>query len=196
MGAGDFEGTSEQTVSRVHFGPFWNNPSDHVEFTSLTDIESPDTDAQGLTSNKSEYNDCSSSLDFGMYVWTSQMQSGDCGDEKREFLCQSTLFGSKGKFFSPQEMFGLYKDTSVDSNDEDGDSTEECLICLTEQKEVLLLPCRHFCVCSECFVHVDKCPVCRAAFDEYVVLENDHETINMPIYRMFSRESSRDHSVL
>ena len=48
---------------------------------------------------------------------------------------------------------------------------EECVICLTDPKTTLLLPCRHLCVCSECFRYVDKCPVCRAAFDNYVVLQ-------------------------
>ncbi|CAM9558654.1 unnamed protein product [Pylaiella littoralis] len=46
----------------------------------------------------------------------------------------------------------------------------ECVICLTEPKDTLLLPCRHLCVCTECFRHVDKCPVCRSAFDNYIVL--------------------------
>lgn len=31
---------------------------------------------------------------------------------------------------------------------------EECVICLTDPKDTLLLPCRHLCVCSECFRHV------------------------------------------
>ena len=82
--------------------------------------------------------------------------------------------------FSPTEMFGLSsnslgKDDDDDDNDDD-DATEECLICLTEQKEVLLLPCKHFCVCSDCFVHLDKCPVCRASFDKYVVIEKNAPT--------------------
>lgn len=47
---------------------------------------------------------------------------------------------------------------------------EECVICLTDPKNTLLLPCRHLCVCTECFRHVDKCPVCRSAFDNYIVL--------------------------
>ncbi|CAN0535843.1 unnamed protein product, partial [Ectocarpus sp. 12 AP-2014] len=45
---------------------------------------------------------------------------------------------------------------------------EECVICLTDPKNTLLLPCRHLCVCTECFRHVDKCPVCRSAFDNYI----------------------------
>eukprot|EP00903_Cladosiphon_okamuranus_P015560 g14365.t1 len=55
------------------------------------------------------------------------------------------------------------------------DLPEECVICLTEPKDTLLLPCRHLCVCTECFRHVDKCPVCRSAFDNYIVLSGPPE---------------------
>lgn len=48
---------------------------------------------------------------------------------------------------------------------------EECVVCLTDPKEVLLLPCRHLCVCYSCFAFVDKCPVCRAFFEEYLRIE-------------------------
>lgn len=48
---------------------------------------------------------------------------------------------------------------------------EECVVCLMEQKCVALLPCRHLCVCTSCLIYVDKCPVCRAFFQEYVVIQ-------------------------
>ncbi|KAG8457151.1 hypothetical protein KFE25_004118 [Diacronema lutheri] len=44
----------------------------------------------------------------------------------------------------------------------------ECVICLSEPKSVLLLPCRHLCCCHDCFTQVDKCPVCRTEFDSFV----------------------------
>ena len=38
-----------------------------------------------------------------------------------------------------------------------------CTVCLSEPKDIIPLPCRHFCICHECFEHVQgKCPVCRA----------------------------------
>jgi hypothetical protein len=30
---------------------------------------------------------------------------------------------------------------------------------------------RHLCVCESCLVFIDKCPVCRAAFEEYIVIQ-------------------------
>jgi len=60
----------------------------------------------------------------------------------------------------PSGEFGTH--VSVDEqHDEDGD----CVICLTELRDTVVLPCRHLCVCSECAVRVrettDQCPVCR-----------------------------------
>ena len=50
---------------------------------------------------------------------------------------------------------------------------EPCVACLTDPREIILLPCRHLCVCSQCFSHltIDRCPVCRAAFSSYLRFE-------------------------
>jgi len=53
---------------------------------------------------------------------------------------------------------------------------EECIICYTNPPEMILLPCRHFSVCSDCFKHIDKCPVCRAPFDQYTRIVSNHST--------------------
>lgn len=45
-----------------------------------------------------------------------------------------------------------------------------CCVCLTEPKEVLLLPCRHLCVCTTCFEQLTRCPVCRASFESSLVV--------------------------
>jgi hypothetical protein len=52
------------------------------------------------------------------------------------------------------------------------DEDQWCVICLTDPKVVVLLPCMHLCVCQDCLVHVDKCPVCRRGFNEYAVKQD------------------------
>jgi hypothetical protein len=52
---------------------------------------------------------------------------------------------------------------------------EECVVCLTDPKKVLLLPCRHLCLCANCLPLITKCPVCRANFDEYVQIGGGSE---------------------
>jgi hypothetical protein len=63
-----------------------------------------------------------------------------------------------------QEVFGMRAE----------DKDNDCVVCMSNPKDTTLLPCRHLCVCSECFGHLDKCPVCRAEFDSYVLFSNDH----------------------
>lgn len=37
-----------------------------------------------------------------------------------------------------------------------------CVICQERLVGIALLPCRHVCVCAECFSQIDKCPLCRS----------------------------------
>ena len=43
--------------------------------------------------------------------------------------------------------------------------TAECVICLTDPKEVAVYPCRHLCLCMACAEALpsqsNKCPICR-----------------------------------
>jgi len=61
-----------------------------------------------------------------------------------------------------QECIKLFDVFGVNENDIKG---KECVICMTELKDTILLPCRHLVVCKKCSVEValrnKKCPVCR-----------------------------------
>lgn len=166
--------------TRVNFGPFWTDRSDsherEIEFSSLRDVENSNIEISDIATAVNQLETGGNNptrFDFGLYFLIE-------ADETLKI--DSFVLGCDGVMFSPTDMFGLPNDSCTDrdnidkgddtnKDDDDDDATEECLICLTEQKEVLLLPCKHFCVCSECFVHLDKCPVCRANFDKYMVLE-------------------------
>eukprot|EP00756_Hemistasia_phaeocysticola_P007159 Hpha_TRINITY_DN14145_c1_g2::TRINITY_DN14145_c1_g2_i1::g.11089::m.11089 len=44
------------------------------------------------------------------------------------------------------------------------ESETTCVVCLTEQRDTLVMPCRHMCLCSGCAESVSKqgtCPICR-----------------------------------
>ena len=69
-------------------------------------------------------------------------------------------------FTSPEKLLGTGGGGGGTADSGRGDA--ECVVCLEAAKEVLLLPCRHMCVCSTCLTHIDKCPVCRASFEEYI----------------------------
>jgi len=42
---------------------------------------------------------------------------------------------------------------------------EECVICLTEMRDTVVIPCAHLCICHKCaqLLHYqsNKCPICR-----------------------------------
>ena len=40
-------------------------------------------------------------------------------------------------------------------------SVMECVCCLDAPKSMLMLPCRHLCVCEDCAPRMTTCPICR-----------------------------------
>lgn len=50
------------------------------------------------------------------------------------------------------------------------DDDTDCLICLSEPRDVILLPCRHTCICKACLHQMltARCPVCRTGIDSYL----------------------------
>lgn len=46
-----------------------------------------------------------------------------------------------------------------------------CKVCLDRQANIVLLPCKHVAVCSQCVFGLnDKCPICRAKIGEKISL--------------------------
>ncbi|CAF1231818.1 unnamed protein product [Rotaria magnacalcarata] len=51
-----------------------------------------------------------------------------------------------------------------------GISDDACAICLTERANHVLLPCKHACICQNCFSLIDKCPICQRTVLSYFKL--------------------------
>ena len=103
-----------------------------------------------------------------------------------------------GLVYTPKGIFGIdHSDGSRDSQNEPQrtenrgvDGQNECTVCLSDTADVLLMPCRHLCVCRTCQVHLDKCPVCRSNYVEHIHVERDREeTILVPIKSSSTRFS-------
>lgn len=49
-----------------------------------------------------------------------------------------------------------------------GENTFECVICISEERDTMLLPCRHLCLCTTCAqslrYQANSCPICRSPF--------------------------------
>ncbi|XP_003378072.1 putative E3 ubiquitin-protein ligase MGRN1 [Trichinella spiralis] len=75
-----------------------------------------------------------------------------------------------------QEVYGLENkhvitsaSTSQNScGDDSSDCFVECVVCMSEWRDTLILPCRHLCLCSGCAetlrYKANNCPICRSPF--------------------------------
>ena len=59
------------------------------------------------------------------------------------------------------------------------DGASECVVCLTETRQVAVLPCRHLCLCRGCAeviraspIHQQKCPICRSMASRLLAVGN------------------------
>lgn len=62
------------------------------------------------------------------------------------------------------------KETHLRKRLEQQDTEKACVICLEDPKTVLLLPCSHLCVCSNCSERAElvNCPLCRNTIDSMI----------------------------
>ena len=51
------------------------------------------------------------------------------------------------------------------SDEENSDNSSECVVCLSDLRDTLILPCRHLCLCNSCAdtlrYQASNCPICR-----------------------------------
>ncbi|KAJ1608156.1 ring finger domain-containing protein [Cryptosporidium canis] len=78
----------------------------------------------------------------------------------KPLIVKQVITNSHGQIIEPYDTFGM-EDDELD-----------CLICMSNPKDVILLPCRHCISCESCLrsLRQDKCPLCRTTFCGFVVL--------------------------
>jgi len=54
---------------------------------------------------------------------------------------------------------------AIKKQKEDEDDANNCVICLSCKKNVLLLPCKHLCICTSCSPKATDCPLCRTKIE-------------------------------
>ncbi|UJR32360.1 hypothetical protein I4U23_019823 [Adineta vaga] len=57
---------------------------------------------------------------------------------------------------------------SVSSNEITDGKLQECVVCLTEERQIACLPCGHLCTCTCCGYSVRTCPMCRTHIESFV----------------------------
>ncbi|KAL4223074.1 negative regulation of chemokine (C-C motif) ligand 5 production [Mactra antiquata] len=63
----------------------------------------------------------------------------------------------------------------ADRADDNGETDNSCVICLTNRREIVLLDCGHICLCADCVVVLPEpltCPVCRSQVVRYITTYN------------------------
>nr|XP_019612007.1 PREDICTED: E3 ubiquitin-protein ligase MGRN1 isoform X7 [Rhinolophus sinicus] len=70
-----------------------------------------------------------------------------------------------------QEIYGIENKTNQEtkpSDEENSDNSNECVVCLSDLRDTLILPCRHLCLCNSCAdtlrYQASNCPICRLPF--------------------------------
>lgn len=67
-----------------------------------------------------------------------------------------------------KEIYGIEQKDGTADMDADEDSAE-CVVCMSDARDTLVLPCRHLCLCNPCAevlrYQANKCPICRAPFN-------------------------------
>lgn len=65
-------------------------------------------------------------------------------------------------FGSPAESPSVSRQVA---EDEVSDNSAECVVCLSDVRDTLILPCRHLCLCNTCAdtlrYQANNCPICR-----------------------------------
>ncbi|KAJ1878714.1 hypothetical protein H4R99_002136 [Coemansia sp. RSA 1722] len=73
-----------------------------------------------------------------------------------------------GALFVQHEIFGL-KEAMHSRAHARNDDQLQCAICLSDDRDTVLLPCRHMCMCRECAntyrQQSNKCPICRTVVE-------------------------------
>ena len=75
-------------------------------------------------------------------------------------LLQQKIF-LNGQSYIVQEIYGV-----------ESSQGGECVVCMSEPRNVVVLPCRHMCLCSLCAdiyrIKTNKCPICRGPSRSFI----------------------------
>lgn len=85
------------------------------------------------------------------------------------------------------EVFEVYGQQLLADNEngigENFDLGAECVICLMSDRNTLLLPCRHMCICSDCADTLGKgdgkCPICRHDYASMITVGAHKQSVEM-----------------
>jgi hypothetical protein len=76
----------------------------------------------------------------------------------------------------PSAVEGQVVDGAVDQVEVEG---EQCVICLANDRDTIVMPCRHLCLCGDCAEvlrrQTNKCPICRTVIERLITKKSDND---------------------
>ena len=107
--------------------------------------------------------------------------SSSTGDVKFDCKVLRQKLLVNGAVYTVYDIFGVEQDSSSSSSSAssliDGGLQSTCVICMSEPRTTLVIPCRHMCLCEDCAetlkVQSVKCPICRGPVRSLLKIEID-----------------------
>ena len=125
------------------------------------------------------YQDESTGVQYAMMTYCKFQKDGQGAINGVHVLKQVILINSLP--FEIKTIYGMTSEVDVEEGQqaiEDEDNPDsECLICLSERKDTLIMPCCHFCVCGACgkslVENKHTCPVCRGNISSLIPMKKE-----------------------
>jgi hypothetical protein len=83
-----------------------------------------------------------------------------------------------GQPFELKSIYGLENEGDAEEGEmhiDDDDEDNLCKVCLDEEKDTLIMPCGHLCVCKDCSIMLKEknplCPMCRQAIGSLIPIK-------------------------
>jgi hypothetical protein len=79
----------------------------------------------------------------------------------------------QGQTYELADIYGFDNKEEEEAPEEDADDSK-CVVCITDQADTAVIPCRHMCMCYGCAkilrLQTNKCPICRTQIDNLIVV--------------------------
>ena len=86
--------------------------------------------------------------------------------------------GPRGKYFyriNKKDIEVLKENIKINIKIYQDEHNDECAICMDENKEMVFVPCGHFCTCKKCAKAIKNihgsCPMCRSVIEDIVTID-------------------------
>ena len=105
--------------------------------------------------------------------------SGSSGDERHSLVVFLRTLSNVEISFVTQSQANLvfqflipFEDEVISIRSIYSQNVDECMVCYDAQSNVVILDCRHCCICTECMRRLrdSRCIVCRHRFNKYLYL--------------------------